>query len=67
MVFRIIKYLDGFKPQVRKYTYNGMWLEEDWQNIGLSVGYATVDEAKNCCNVFKEATDNTEVVEVFEL
>lgn len=67
MVFRIIKCLDYFKPQVRKYAYNGMWLEEDWQDIGLPTGYATIDEAKNCCKVFKEAADNTEIIEVFEL
>lgn len=67
MMFRIIKYLDCFKPQVCKYAYNGLWLEEDWQDIGLSAGYATIDEAKNCCKVFKAATDSVEVVEVFEL
>ena len=67
MVFRIIKYLNCLKPQVRKYAYNGAWLEEDWQDIGLPAGYATIDEAKNCCKVFKEAADSTEIIEVFKL
>ena len=67
MTFRIIKSNEYFIPQVNKYIHNGLWPEENWENIGLPAGYATIDEAKNCCRVFKEAADNTEIIEVFEL
>ena len=64
MTFRIIRYYDRFRAQVRK--SQSVPTKDEWQNIGLPNGYATIDEARNCCKVYKETSDY-KVVEVFDI
>ena len=64
MKFRIIRYYDRYQPQVLK--QKGYHFEDQWIGIGLPNGYATIDEARNCCKVHKKTSDE-KIVEEFEL
>lgn len=59
MKFRIVKYYDRYEAQV---------LDENgkYTHIGSPTGYATIDDARNCCKVYKEISDK-KIVEEFEL
>ena len=67
MKFRIIKYYERYKPQVKaKDKFNGVYWEDSWVDIGMPTGYYDTSAAKEACRAYKEEHEE-KVVEEFEL
>ena len=58
MKFRIIRYYERYQPQVFE--------NNEYKNIGLPNGYATIVEARAQCASYK-AYEDIRIVEEFEL
>lgn len=58
MKFRIKKYYDRYMPQVRT--------DIEWLTICSPDGFATIEDARRCCEEYKIKTEYI-IVEEFEL
>jgi hypothetical protein len=66
MKFRIRKYQNKLKPNISCYRPQVLSDNGRYVDIGSSVGYTTIEEAKSFCLVYKTKVES-EVVEEFEL
>ena len=66
MKFRIVRYYERYRVQVCQQRHNGVYLYDDWINIGSSNGYPDVHSAKQYCKAYKDSLFE-KIVEEFEL